>query len=53
MVAARAAFLERGHYAPLLSALCAAVLDQVTASSPVLLDSGCGEWGSVAGSGGS
>ena len=43
MVAARAAFLERGHYAPLLSALCAAVLDQVTASSPVLLDSGCGE----------
>lgn len=35
--------LERGHYAPLLSALCAAVLDQVTASSPVLLDSGCGE----------
>ena len=38
MVAARAAFLERGHYAPLLSALCAAVLDQVTASSPVLLE---------------
>lgn len=36
-------FWRRGHYAPLLSALCAAVLDQVTASSPVLLDSGCGE----------
>lgn len=43
MVAARAAFLERGHYAPLLSALCAAVLEQTAAPSPVLLDSGCGE----------
>ena len=43
MVAARAAFLERGYYAPLLSALCAAVLERTAAPSPVLLDSGCGE----------
>lgn len=44
MVAARSAFLEHGHYAPLLSALS----EEVTAltsglSAPVLLDAGCGE----------
>lgn len=44
MVAARSAFLDHGHYAPLRDALCKAVCDH-TASlpAPVVLDSGCGE----------
>lgn len=44
MVAARSAFLDHGYYAPLRDALCAAILRETAAlSSPVLLDSGCGE----------
>lgn len=44
MVAARAAFLEKGHYAPLLNALCDLVKRETAPlSAPVLLDSGCGE----------
>lgn len=44
MVAARSAFLEQGHYAPLLKALEQAVLELTTdLPHPVLLDSGCGE----------
>ena len=44
MVAARSAFLEQGHYAPLLEALTGAVCEATAGcSSPVLLDSGCGE----------
>ena len=44
MVAARSAFLDRGHYAPLRSAL-AQVVTELTSDlpRPVLLDSGCGE----------
>ena len=44
MVAARAAFLSKGYYAPLRKALCACVLretEKLTAAT--LLDSGCGE----------
>lgn len=44
MVAARAAFLEKGYYVPLRSALCGAVTEYAVHSpSPVLVDSGCGE----------
>ena len=44
MVAARAAFLEKGYYAPLLQALCDGALERLAAlSAPVILDSGCGE----------
>ena len=44
MVAARSAFLDRGHYAPLLQALAGAVTEYASAlPCPVLLDSGCGE----------
>lgn len=44
MVAARAAFLERGYYAPLLQALCAGALERLAdLPAPVILDSGCGE----------
>ena len=44
MVAARSAFLDRGHYAPLLDALAAALLRRLPPEeAPVLLDSGCGE----------
>jgi 23S rRNA (guanine745-N1)-methyltransferase len=44
MVAARAAFLSKGHYAPLQNALCRLVLREAAhLSSPILLDSGCGE----------
>lgn len=44
MVAARAAFLARGYYAPLRDALCA-MLSDLTADlpKPAVLDSGCGE----------
>lgn len=44
MVAARAAFLEKGYYRPLRDILCKAIIqysDLLT--SPVILDSGCGE----------
>lgn len=44
MVAARAAFLSKGYYEPLRAALCdLAVHSLQNTSSPVLLDSGCGE----------
>ena len=44
MVAARSAFLDKGHYAPLLEALCGAVTEfAADLPRPVLLDSGCGE----------
>ena len=44
MVAARSAFLEKGHYAPLRELLCRLVLEYAGHSpSPALLDSGCGE----------
>ena len=44
MVAARAAFLEKGHYAPLRDALCSAALRELKdIPAPALLDSGCGE----------
>lgn len=44
MVAARSAFLEKEHYAPLRDALCAAAVESLAGSPfPVLLDSGCGE----------
>ena len=44
MVAARTAFLERGHYAPLRDALCQAAAEHLAGlPSPVLLDCGCGE----------
>lgn len=44
MVAARSTFLDHGHYAPLLNALCKVVLAHTAQlSAPVLLDSGCGE----------
>ena len=44
MVAARSAFLDKGHYAPLLEALSQAVTESVShLPHPVLLDSGCGE----------
>ena len=44
MVAARAAFLEKGHYAPLRNALCElAVQELKNIPAPALLDSGCGE----------
>ena len=44
MVAARSAFLDKGHYAPLRDALCALALDCAGAlPSPVVVDSGCGE----------
>ena len=45
MVAARSAFLEKGHYSPLREALCRMLLDHLApeAKAPVLLDSGCGE----------
>ncbi len=44
MVAARAAFLEKGHYAPLKNALCALVARETAGlAAPRLLDSGCGE----------
>ena len=44
MVAARAAFLERGYYAPLRQALEELVLEaSAHLEGPVLLDSGCGE----------
>ncbi|MGI5963215.1 MAG: putative RNA methyltransferase [Lawsonibacter sp.] len=44
MVAARSAFLEQGYYAPLLQALCQGASSHIgNLSSPVILDSGCGE----------
>lgn len=44
MVAARAAFLDRGYYAPLRDTLCQAVAEYaVNFPDPVLVDSGCGE----------
>ena len=44
MVAARSAFLDKGHYAPLRDALCTLVVRETAElTSPVLLDSGCGE----------
>lgn len=44
MVAARAAFLEKGYYSPLRDTLCqTAVEHTVNLPSPVLVDSGCGE----------
>ena len=44
MVAARAAFLEKGYYSPLREALCQAVAQYaVSFPAPVVLDSGCGE----------
>lgn len=44
MVAARAAFLSKGYYAPLRDALCACVLAETAhLTTPALLDSGCGE----------
>lgn len=42
MVAARAAFLDRGYYRPLRDALCQ-VVTEYAVNSPVLVDSGCGE----------
>lgn len=44
MVAARSAFLDKGHYAPLRDALCQIAADHIAGlESPVLVDSGCGE----------
>ena len=44
MVAARSAFLDKGHYAPLLQALTQTVTEfSAVLPNPVLLDSGCGE----------
>lgn len=44
MVAARAAFLEKGYYSPLRNALCALIARETAGlSAPRLLDSGCGE----------
>lgn len=44
MVAARSAFLEKGHYVPLLDALCELARDCVRdVPAPVIVDSGCGE----------
>ena len=44
MVAARAAFLERGYYTPLLRAVCAGACARLAPlPAPVILDSGCGE----------
>lgn len=44
MVAARAAFLDRGYYEPLRDSLCQAVAEYaVNFPDPVLVDSGCGE----------
>lgn len=44
MVAARAAFLEKGYYAPLLDSLCTGALEHLKGHlSPAVLDSGCGE----------
>lgn len=44
MVAARAAFLAGGYYAPLRDALCALACETLSGvSAPVVLDAGCGE----------
>ena len=44
MVAARAAFLEKGYYAPLRDSLCKVILQYTEdLPAPVILDSGCGE----------
>ena len=44
MVAARSAFLDRGHYAPLRDLLCRLAVEAAGDSpSPAALDSGCGE----------
>ena len=44
MVAARAAFLEKGYYAPLRDSLCKVILQHTKSlPAPVVLDSGCGE----------
>ena len=44
MVAARSAFLDKDHYAPLRDAVCGLVLRETEGiPSPVILDSGCGE----------
>lgn len=44
MVAARTRFLEKGHYLPFLSALCAKVSHQTQLrDAPKVLDMGCGE----------
>lgn len=44
MVAARSAFLDKGHYAPLRDALAKAVAGALAGlPSPALLDSGCGD----------
>lgn len=44
MVAARSAFLDKGHYAPLRDTLCALVARETAdLPAPSLLDSGCGE----------
>lgn len=42
MVGARASFLARGHYAPLLEAVCETALGCVE-GCPVIVDAGCGE----------
>ena len=48
MVAARAAFLERGYYAPLAQALGNSAVRLLSATpQPVVLDSGCGEGSST------
>lgn len=44
MVAARAAFLEKGYYTPLRDSLCKVILQYIeNLPAPVILDSGCGE----------
>lgn len=43
MAASRSAFLDKGYYAPLLSALEETVLSLCEGPSPTLLDCGCGE----------
>lgn len=42
MIRARHDFLEKGYYMPLRDKLCEAV-EKYTASSPVIIDAGCGE----------
>ena len=42
MVAARAAFLDGGYYAPLRDALCR-IVTEYAGQTPVVLDCGCGE----------
>ncbi len=42
MVAARKAFLDQGHYAPIAQTLCE-ILQTLLPESPAILDAGCGE----------